>query len=256
MREVITLVTDFGSKDEYAGVMKGVILSRNPSAKIVDITHEIERFNIGQAAMIIERAHRHFPEGAVHLAVVDPGVGGRRKEIIVEAGGYFFVGPDNGIFSFILKNYENKKVYHIKRESLGCEEISSTFHGRDIFAPVAALLSRGFSPSELGSPADEFVILEDLFPVEVKGGIKGKLLYFDRFGNGVTTIPNHLVDDEWVLEIKGRKLPFFSHYEEGKGIFAVKGSGGFVEISSYMKDLRRITRIKEGCEVLCLRRGK
>jgi S-adenosylmethionine hydrolase len=113
VRSLITLTTDFGTSDEYAGVMKGVILSKNPEAKIVDITHEIEPFNVEQAAIVIERAYKYFPRNTVHIAVVDPGVGGKRKEIIVYAQGHFFVGPDNGIFSFPLKGSKDVMVWEI-----------------------------------------------------------------------------------------------------------------------------------------------
>lgn len=255
MRSLITLITDFGTKDEYVGVMKGVILSRNPEAKIIDITHEIEPFNVEEAAMILERAYRYFPEKTVHIAVVDPGVGGKRKEIIVHARGHFFVGPDNGIFSFPLKKSKDVMVWEIEREKLGVREISSTFHGRDIFAPCAAILSLGSHPSEVGRLTDEFIILEGLFPVENGDEIVGRVIYFDRFGNAVTSIPNASVEDG-VLEVSGRVLEFFSCYEEGEGVFAIKGSGGFVEISSKMEDVRKLLKIERGCEVICRKRKR
>ncbi len=250
MKGVITLTTDFGTKDEYVGVMKGVILSRNSDAKIIDITHEIEPFNVEEAAMIIERAYRYFHERSVHIAVVDPGVGGKRKEIIVFANGHFFVGPDNGIFSFPLKKAKGAKVWEIEREKLNVSEISSTFHGRDIFAPSAALLSLGVHPSKIGRPTNEFVIIKSLFPKEEENELKGKIVYFDKFGNAVTNIPNSYVEGDFI-ELEGITLKFSDCYEEGEGVFAVKGSGGFVEISSKMKDVREVLEIKKGSEVRC-----
>lgn len=255
MSGLITLITDFGTKDEYVGVMKGVILSKNPEAKIIDITHEIEPFSVEEAAMIIERAYRYFPEKTVHIAVVDPGVGGKRKEIIVHAQGHFFVGPDNGIFSFPLKKSKDVMVWEIRREKLGVNEISSTFHGRDIFAPSAALLSIGVHPSEIGRPIKEFIIIEALFPSQRRDEIRGKVVYFDRFGNAVTNIPNSYVEGG-TIEVKERTLKFSSCYEEGKEVFAIKGSGGFVEISSRMEDVRKFLKIERGCEVIWRKRKR
>jgi S-adenosylmethionine hydrolase len=255
MRGLITLTTDFGTSDEYVGVMKGVILSKNPEAKIIDITHEIEPFNVEQAAIVIERAYKYFPRNTVHIGVVDPGVGGKRKEIIVYAQGHFFVGPDNGIFSFPLKGSKDVMVWEIERERLGIKEISSTFHGRDIFAPSAAILSLGNHPSEIGHPTGEFVIIKELFPVERGEDIVGRVIYFDRFGNAVTNIPNSSVE-EGVLEVMGRFLKFFNCYEEWEGVFAIKGSGGFVEISSKMEDVRKLLKIEKGCEVICRKRKR
>lgn len=248
---LLTLTTDFGNRDEYVGVMKGVILSKNPNAKIVDLTHEIAPFDIEEAAMIIERAYRFFPEKSIHIGVVDPGVGGKRREIIIYSDGHFFVGPDNGIFSFRLKGSKDLMVWEIDRERLGISEVSSTFHGRDIFAPAAAVLSLEVHPSQIGRQTDKFVILGDLFPLESEGGIKGKVVYFDRFGNAVTNIPNTSIGAAQRLEVNGRVLRFFRSYEEGEGVFGVKGSGGFVEISSKMKDVRKLLKIEKGSEVIC-----
>ncbi|MBU2560344.1 SAM-dependent chlorinase/fluorinase, partial [archaeon] len=143
---IVTLTTDFGT-GEYVGAMKGVIYSGYPDVKIVDITHDIEKFNVRQAAAVIYSSCPHFPEGTVHVVVVDPGVGTKRRGVIVRAGGHYYIGPDNGIFSLI-EGVE--RVIEIKAEPK-----SSTFHGRDVFAPVAAKIACGANPSDFGDEIDD-----------------------------------------------------------------------------------------------------
>jgi len=183
--KAITLLTDFGLKDPYVGIMKGVILSINPDAAIVDITHDIMPQNIEEAAFLIEEYHRFFPPGTIHMAVIDPTVGSGRKPIIVSKHNNVFIGPDNGLFTFILDDAE---VYLLENTDFMLREVSSTFHGRDIFAPAAAHASTGFHPSAFGRTISDPVRLCNLLPAVEGHSLKGKIVRFDRFGNAITNI--------------------------------------------------------------------
>jgi len=152
MSRIITLTTDFGCKDPFAAEVKGVILSINPDAVLIDITHSIEPQNIEEAAYVIGQSCRWFPQGTIHLVVVDPGVGSSRKALILEARGHFFVGPDNGVFSHIIHSSSVLEGTHITEEKYMLSKDSPTFQGRDMFAHVAAWLSKGLAPSEFGQP--------------------------------------------------------------------------------------------------------
>jgi S-adenosyl-L-methionine hydrolase (adenosine-forming) len=183
---VITLLTDFGLKDPYVGIMKGVILSINPKVRIVDITHEVEPQDTREAAFVIKEYYRFFEKGTVHLAIVDPMVGSARKPIAIVKDDHYFVGPDNGIFSFIIDG--KTEVYEIENQGFIRPEISGTFHGRDIFAPAAAHLSMGVSPSDFGRRVENLIVLPDLFPKIDGDTIVGEIVRFDRYGNGITNI--------------------------------------------------------------------
>ena len=159
MRKIITFTTDFGLKDHYAGVMKGIVLALNENAYPVDITHHIDSHDISAASFVIGNAYRWFPTETIHVVVVDPGVGTSRKPIAISADGHFFVGPDNGVFSSVLLSSENPCVREIKNYSLMFPNRSSTFHGRDIFSPVAAHLSREVPLSWVGPEINDPKIL-------------------------------------------------------------------------------------------------
>src|SRR6185295_1940715 len=156
MPSIVTLTTDFGRSDHFAGVMKGVILGICPGAPIVDITHECGAYDIDEAAFTIAQVYRYFPPKTVHVVVVDPGVGTARRPILIEAAGQFFVGPDNGVFGFILSR-EKHKVRVITSRKYLLHPVSQTFHGRDVFAPVAAHLSKGIPPSRIGPLIDDYL---------------------------------------------------------------------------------------------------
>jgi|SRR5579863_220368 len=185
---LITLTTDFGLQDYFVGCVKGVILTIHPLVRLVDLTHEIPPHDVGSAAFVLKESYRYFPRNTVHLAVVDPGVGTLRKPIIVQAEDQFFVGPDNGIFSYILRESEGR-VFEI-RESRYVKAIESpTFQGRDLFAPAAAWLAKGIPPQQFGpeisaSPAPSWAL-----PRPAAGNrIEGSVAYIDRFGNLITNI--------------------------------------------------------------------
>jgi S-adenosylmethionine hydrolase len=182
---IITLLTDFGTSDYYVGAMKGVIMSRAPGARIVDISHEIGPQAVLSGAYVLFGAYREFPDGTIHLAIVDPGVGSSRRGIILRTDRYFFVGPDNGLFSFAAP--EPLAVYEIQASAYLAESISSTFHGRDVFAPVAAALALGVRVEELGSAITDPRRLPQITQVN-KSEIQSEIIHIDRFGNAVTGI--------------------------------------------------------------------
>lgn len=188
-RPVVTLVTDFGWDDHYVGVMKGVILAVNPDAQIVDISHSIPPFDIAAGALVLATSYHYFPKGTVHLAAVDPGVGGDRRAILAATENYFFVGPDNGIFTFIYDDPFFLWARHLRTVEFFLEKVSSTFHGRDVFAPVAGHLSTGEPAANFGPLIDDPVRLEHARPeVTPEGSIHGEVIHVDRFGNLITNI--------------------------------------------------------------------
>ena len=184
---VITLTTDFGVADHYVGTMKGVILGIAPGARIVDISHEVRPFEIADGAYVIAQAARYFPAKSIHVVVVDPGVGSARRPILAEVEGRYFVAPDNGVLSMIFESLppSSDKVRHITAERYFLKDVSSTFHGRDIFAPVAAHLATGLAAAELGPEIDPagLVRLEIPRPRATRRGLRAAAVLIDRFGN-------------------------------------------------------------------------
>jgi S-adenosylmethionine hydrolase len=188
---VITLLTDFGLSDEYVGVLKGVICGINTAAVIIDVTHGIAPQNVAAAAYTLKAAYRYFPAGTVHVAVVDPGVGTARQIVAVRCGGHLFLAPDNGLMAPILKEKAPDEGYRVENEELFRHPVSSTFHGRDVLAPVAAHLSLGMPLKEVGRPLN----FDTLQPLRVRGPrmdssgvLEGEVVGVDRFGNLVTNI--------------------------------------------------------------------
>lgn len=229
----IALLTDFGTSDYYVGAMKGVILSIDSDAVIVDITHEIAPQDIASAGFILRACYKDFPVGTTFLCVVDPGVGSKRRAIVVQTNRYFFVGPDNGLFSFFLD--ENAAVHMIENEAYFRPPVSSTFHGRDIFAPIAAHLSKGVEPTEFGSRVDDAVVLANSQPRQLdENTIEGRVIHIDRFGNLVTNIPSLVADRFSEIDIAGTSISELrqTYAEARRGEpFAIVGSAGFIEIS-------------------------
>ena len=188
---IITLLTDFGTRDEYAGLMKAVILSINPSAAIVDITHGIDSQDVVQAAFTIYSSYRYFPDGTVHLIVVDPGVGSQRSLLALEMNKQFFIAPDNGILTLLFNEGKVTSLIRITNSKYFLASVSRTFHGRDIIAPVGAHLSGGIGVSELGPDIDlrDAVHLENLYArISKNGELVGKIVVIDDFGNLITNI--------------------------------------------------------------------
>lgn len=235
---LITLSTDFGTRDPFAGQMKGVILSVNPRAVITDLTHGIPRHDVREAARVIGESHRYFPEGTVHVVVVDPGVGSARRPIIIRAGGHFFVGPDNGVFTLVIRDHPNFEAIHITAENCFLKSpAGGTFHGRDVFAPVAAWLSKGHKPEKFGNPAQDIATIDIPSPLVKDDMVSGEVSHIDAFGNCISNI--RAEDMEGIrkggklhVRIKGQALDILRHYSEAADDRprAVINSDGYVEI--------------------------
>jgi len=185
---IITLLSDFGLKDSYVAQMKAVILSICHKATIVDISQQVERHNLRMGAFILASAAPYFPDGTIHVAVVDPGVGGKRRPILIETTRSFYVGPDNGLLVLAAKDDQIKRVYHIVGERFIAEQISATFHGRDIFAPVAAHLANGVEPSKIGRAVTDFVVPDYSETKIEEGSVVCEVVHIDGFGNVVTNL--------------------------------------------------------------------
>jgi hypothetical protein len=257
---MITLLTDFGSSDYFVPAVKGVILSISPDTRIVDITHDVAAQDVHFAAFTLGACYHNFPAGAIHLAVVDPGVGSSRRAIIVAAGGYLFVGPDNGIFSFVYARESDIRVFHITRDEFFRHPVSATFHGRDVFAPVAAHLSRGVKPEEIGEEISDYVRLEIPRPAQVgQSVIEGQVIHIDHFGNCVTNLTE--AELEPGKTSPGTRLYFggqeisqfglsFSEAANRNELFAYPGSAGFWEIALWCDSAAKFVNARCGDEVI------
>jgi S-adenosylmethionine hydrolase len=239
---IITLTTDFGLHDPYVAMMKGVILSIHSKARIIDITHQIQAGAIIHAAGIIREAFPFFPKGTVHVAVIDPGVGSDRRLIGLKAGGHFFVGPDNGIFWPVIEDHKEAKIIHLIENAFFLSGMSHTFHGRDVFAPVAAYLSQGADLEQMGPKIDDPRTLLYPSPREKAGILYGQTTRVDHFGNLITNIHRkdlhsflesaHPVIEAGNLVIK--KLSHtYSDVEEGEPL-ALINSSDWLEIAVHL----------------------
>jgi len=259
---VITLLTDFGTADYFVGAVKGAILSVNPRAVIADITHEIPPQDIEAAAFTLLASYQTFPPGTIHVVVVDPGVGSTRRPIIVSAGKQLFVGPDNGIFTYIYDRHPTHRTFHVTGEKYFRQPASTTFHGRDIFAPVAAALSTGITPEKFGRLIKDEVRLETpLTPVVQKNGrVEGRIIHIDRFGNCITSLTPDLLGQDGVLLVKEKQINNFREFygEAGSAneVFAILGSAGFLEISVNGGSAAEVLRAKRGDVVSLAQRRK
>jgi S-adenosyl-L-methionine hydrolase (adenosine-forming) len=236
---IVTLLTDFGLTDPYLAMMKGVLLSINPRASLVDITHGIRPGAIFPAARIIREVYPFFPEGTVHVSVVDPGVGSGRRSIAVEAEGHFFVGPDNGLFWLVLQNSPGARVFRLTNDRFFRPPVSRTFHGRDVFAPVAAHLSLGTRIEETGVAVTDPKSLFVPSPYREGDDLCGEIIHADHFGNLISNI-----DAETLTRFLGQAQPWirvgsltirslsrtYSEVEEGQPV-ALINSANLLEIS-------------------------
>jgi len=263
---VITLLSDFGLRDPYVAEMKAVILSIHPEARIVDVSHEIEKFNIRMGAFVLASAAPYFPEGTVHVAVVDPGVGTKRRPILVETKRAFYVGPDNGVLMLAAKREGTHHVYEITNSQFMLPRVSRTFHGRDIFAPAAAHLARGCKLSDFGSEIRDYVVPSFAKPCLTRDALVGEVLHVDDFGNVVTNISRAEYEkvgmrEGEVLRFRLRdrvvKLRFCSAYGEvsvGKSL-ALIGSHDFLEVSVNQGRASERFGVKAGDKVSVLLKG-
>lgn len=250
---IIALLTDFGTADYFVGSVKGVVLSINPSVSIVDISHDIPAQNIEAGAFTLFASHSVFPSGTIFLAVIDPGVGSARRPILIEAGGQLFVGPDNGLLSYFLE--QSHKTYHLTAEKYFRHPVSSTFHGRDIFAPVAAHLSTGVKPGEFGPEIKNEVRLPELQPPSLRDGVwTARIIHIDHFGNCITNISRRILsgskEKKLKLKINGKTVSsfreFFSDSDGGGKLFAIWGSAGFLEIAAQNRSAADLLKAKRG----------
>lgn len=271
MGAIITLTTDFGLTDAYVAAMKGVILSINPEANIVDICHTIKPQNIAEAAFVLSTAYPFFPRGTIHVVVVDPGVGTERRAIILKTPTACFVAPDNGVLSYVVQEYLVKPrvaaSQHLAELGPGLEAVAitkpkywrspigDTFHGRDIFAPVAARLSLGQPPLEFGEKITTLTVLPISNPHKgANGSLVGHILHIDSFGNLITNVNRHDLPEARetiTVEVGGRRIKGLSRtYAEGQGLLTLTGSSDYLEISLKEGNASAYLNAKVGDEVI------
>jgi S-adenosylmethionine hydrolase len=232
-RPIITLTTDYGTSDHFVGVMKGVILSINPEVNIVDLTHSVLAHDILDGALAIGQSYRYFPPKTVHLVVVDPGVGTARRPILVAGDQHYFVAPDNGVLSSVYEQSESLHVWDIISEHYFRQPVSKTFHGRDIFAPVAAWLTKSWQTSSFGEPITDFVRFGIPKAKRTGNTIQGSVLHADHFGNLITNIT-------------AEDLPQLA---AGGEVVGLMGSSGYLEISVNKGNASRTLGAGRGAEV-------
>src|ERR1035438_6028745 len=256
---VLTLTTDFGTHDWFVGTMKGVIASIAPAANVIDLTHDLPPGDIRGGAFALAASHRFFPKGSIHVAVVDPGVGSRRKAIAVQTAKSLFVGPDNGVLSWALAKEKIRAISALENEAYFLRPVSQTFHGRDVFAPVAAHLSRGVPIQKFGSALKDFVRLAWPEPRMRWGGLEGEVVYIDRFGNAITNLEGGLLKRaggascevhakrRWNCPVKS----FYQAVPPNKPI-ALVGSSGFLEIAINGGSAAKVLGVRVGTRVVLL----
>jgi len=258
---MITLLTDFGLSDYFVPAVKGVILTISPGTEIIDITHDVAAHDVDSAAFTLGACYHNFPAGTIHVAVVDPGVGSSRRPIVVEAGGYFFIGPDNGVFSFVYAREAEPRVYHITDDRYFRHPVSATFHGRDVFAPVAARIAGGVKPEAIGEEIDDYVKFEIPRPrlIEARGVIEGRVIHIDRFGNCVTNFTEvelkpYEIAPPTKIHFGGREIRRFNAYfaeaARRDELFAYPGSAGFWEIALWRSSAAEFVNARRGDEVI------
>jgi len=259
-RPVITLTTDFGSNDHFVGVMKGVILDIIPEAQIVDICHSVQAFDVLDGALTISQAYSYFPTRTVHIVVVDPGVGTARRPILASSDKYHFVAPDNGVLSMVYARESRMHVRHITSDHYFLQPVSNTFHGRDIFAPVAAYLAKEVDSLKFGEEVQEYVRFSAPKPKAVdENRLRGVVLKVDRFGNLVTNITPQDAPMLFQAGASGFKIVAGSReitelrnaYAEGAPgeVIGILGSMGFLEIATNRGAATQLTGIGKGSEV-------
>jgi len=247
---VVTLLTDFGTRDYYVAAVKGTILRLAPGCNIVDVTHEVSPGGVAEATFLLRAAAPAFPASAVHLAVIDPGVGSARRILVVQTDSGLFVAPDNGLLTPWLDAGE---VYAVDRQDLFLQGPGSTFHGRDRFAPVAAALARGAWPETLGKAVSDPVRLDFPQPRKEDGVLHGQVVHVDRFGNLVTNIPAEWCEDSDLrLTISGhvaeRRIDHYAQLDEDEAGILV-GSLGTIEVSLNGADLAQCWHVGRGAPV-------
>jgi S-adenosyl-L-methionine hydrolase (adenosine-forming) len=261
MRPIIALLSDFGSRDHYAGTMKGVILNICPDATLVDITHDVPAHDVLDGALQLAAAARYFPSGTIFLAVVDPGVGSARRGIAAEAGDYRFVAPDNGVLTAVLREWTPKKIVELTDRRYARPTVSRTFEGRDRFAPAAGWLAKGTQLTALGRPAPDYHRLEIPVPTVADSSITGAVLRTDRFGNVVTNIDRRTFEGvarSGTMEVTvgehsiGRLVATYADIQPGE-ICALFGSTDHLEIAVNAGNASDFLNLSRGAPVIIKR---
>ena len=265
-KRLITLITDFGTDDHFVGTMKGVILNINPAVEIVDITHNVGAYDIFDAAYSLSQSYRFFPPGTVHVVVVDPGVGTARRPLLVGTQGHSFVAPDNGVLSLIYEREENPEVRHVTADHYFLNPVSNTFQGRDVFAPVAAWVSKGVEHEKLGDTITDYTRFASPKPKRVDETLtKGVVLRIDKFGNIITTITPEDVPQLFTenpppfkIIINEQEITRLNlSYSMGKPseLFAIVGSAGYIEICTNRGSAAKLLNVTRGAEVGVVTKG-
>lgn len=256
---IVTLTTDFGLQDHFVGTMKGVMIDINPEVKFVDISHAVQPFDVFDAALTIAQAYSYFPTSTVHLVIVDPGVGTARRPIVVSTEKYLFVAPDNGVLSLIYDREPRLSVRTITADHYFLQPLSNTFHGRDIFSPIAAFLSKGVDPARMGEEVNDYVRFSAPKPKPAGNGLCGVVLKVDRFGNLITNITPQDAPGLFQSEPKAFKITvgkreitqIRSAYADGAPgeVFAILGSMGFLEIAANRGVASKLVDANKGTDV-------
>ena len=259
-QSIISLITDFGLQDGYIGVMKGVMANINPSASVIDITNTIAAQDIFQAACVLNNSYNHFPAGTIHVVFVDPGVGSDRKIICLKTDDYLFLAPDNGVLSFVIAKEESPSIREVTNRKFFLPKISNTFHGRDIFAPVAAHLSKGVSHKELGERIEKINKIDLPKPIlSPDGELTAEIMYVDSFGNLITNVNEEVIDRmkierERVSITMGRRRinGICSSYTDvgDNEALAIFGSSGYLELSVNRGSAGDVLKLKKGDKLI------
>lgn len=257
-RPVVALLTDFGLRDSYVAEMKGVILSICPVATIADVSHQIEKFNIRMGAYVLACAAPYFPRSTIFVAVVDPGVGTRRKAILIQTKQAYFIGPDNGVLALAVANQGIERVHEISNKKLLLPDISNTFHGRDVFAPAAAHLANGTPPANFGPETRMISTPSFAKVVKKRNMLVSEVLHVDEFGNIVTNIQKRelgkiSVKEILCIKLKSIKLKLslcraYAEVERQKPL-AIIGSHGFLEVSMNEGNAAEVFKIRSGDKI-------
>lgn len=261
---IVALLTDFGFKDSYVGVMKGVILRYAKSARIIDLCHNVLPQDVVEAAFVLSCSYNYFPEETIFACVVDPGVGSDRRILCMETPKYFFLAPDNGLLSVLEGKEKSRKFYEVTNDEFFLKPVSATFHGRDVFAPVAGHLARGLDPSRLGPVTKRVATIDLDFPIRTPDGtLRGQVIYIDQFGNVITNITetaltgNQIVDRKAaVIVLQGHRIHGIAHtyadLAEGE-IGCLMGSSGYLEISANRGSAQGRLQVNRGDDVIVTR---
>ncbi len=260
MNPIITFTTDFGQREHYVGTMKGVLLSINPAVQLVDICNDVSSFDLLDGALTIAQAYSYYPADTIHVVVVDPGVGTARRPILAVTSKHRFVAPDNGVLSLVFEREERVAVYHINATHYFLQPVSNTFHGRDIFAPIAAYLSKGVEPAKLGTEIQDYVRFTMPKPKPTANGLTGAIIRVDKFGNLGTNItaadaPQLFNGPSPTFRLrvgKGEVTKLQSAFAQGAAgeAFAIVGSMGYLEIAAHRASAAQLLAASRGSEVV------